>query len=291
MPSSTAARLIPFLLVLGSILSLSVGSSLAKELLFPLIGATGTTALRTGFSAIVLLLLWRPWRASITRREYHFIALYGLTLGMMNLCFYLALDSIPFGLAVAIEFVGPLTVTVLYSRKTSDFIWIALAVAGVLLLLPLRGNDSGLPLSGVLFALAAAFCWALYIVFGKTISHLHSGQTVAVGLVFASMVTLPVGMMDAGAILDHPYLLAMGLLVALLSSSLPMTLEMAALKRLPHKAFGIMVSMEPAVAALVAFFMLSETLTPTQIIAVVFSITAGMGSAMTARGRVDTLVN
>ncbi|NDL63337.1 EamA family transporter [Acerihabitans arboris] len=289
MPSSTTSRLVPFLLVLGSILSLSVGSSLAKDLLFPLIGPTGTTALRTGFSAIVLLALWRPWKASITAREYKFIALYGVTLGAMNLCFYLALESIPFGLAVAIEFVGPLTVTVLYSRKLSDFIWIALAVTGVLLLLPLRGNDSGLPLTGVLFALGAALCWALYIIFGKTISHLHSGQTVAVGLVFASMVTLPVGMANAGAILTHPHLLAMGLLIALLSSSLPMTMEMAALKRLPHKTFGILVSMEPAVAALVAFFMLSETLTLIQAIAVTFSITAGMGSAITARSRIDTL--
>lgn len=291
MPSSAATRLIPFLLVLGSILSLSIGSSLAKELLFPLIGATGTTALRTGFSAIVLLLLWRPWRASITGRELLFIALYGITLGAMNLCFYLALESIPFGLAVAIEFVGPLTVTVLYSRKLGDFIWIALAVTGVVLLLPLRGNESGLPLTGVLFALGAALGWGLYILFGKTISHLHAGQTVAVGLVFASLVTLPMGIMDAGAILAHPYLLAMGLLIAVLSSSLPMTLEMAALKRLPHKTFGILVSMEPAVAALVAFFMLAETLTFTQVIAVVLSITAGMGSAITARSRIDTVVN
>lgn len=286
---SVSNRLVPFLLVLGSILSMGIGTSLAKAYLFPLVGATGTTALRTGFSALILLSLFRPWRQAISRRDMQRIALYGVTLGTMNLCFYLSLQTIPFGLAVAIEFIGPLTVTVLYSRKLADFIWIALAVAGMLLILPLKGNHSGLDLTGVLFALAAACCWGLYIMFGKTISHLPSGHTVAIGLVFASMVTLPVGLIDAGAIFSHPYLLLMGLVVAVVSSSLPMSLEMAALKRLPHKTFGILVSMEPAVAAFVAFFMLAENLTPTQIVAIAFSITAGVGSAMTARAPTKVL--
>ena len=293
MPSSAPSRLVPFLLILGSITSLCIGTSLAKAFLFPLAGPTGTTALRTGFSALLLLALWRPWKAAFSRRDLTFIALYGVTLGTMNLFFYLALNSIPFGLAVAIEFIGPLSVTLLYSRKITDFIWIALAVAGILLILPLRGNHSGLNISGVLFALAAAFCWALYILFGKRISHLHSGHTVAIGLVFASLITFPVGIMDAGAILAHPSLLMMGLLIALVSSSLPMSLEMAALKRLPHKSFGILVSMEPAIAAMVAFFMLAESLTLIQIVAIGFSITAGMGSALTARGHTadpDSLV-
>lgn len=283
MQSSASHRLVPFFMVLGSILSMGIGTSLAKAYLFPLVGATGTTALRTGFSALVLLALFRPWRKAITLRDLKFIALYGVTLGTMNLCFYLSLQTIPFGLAVAIEFIGPLAVTVVYSRRLADFMWIALAVAGMLLILPLKGNHSGLDLTGVMFALAAACCWGLYIVFGKMLSHLPSGHTVAIGLVFASMVTLPVGLLDAGAIFAHPYLLLMGLVVAVVSSSLPMSLEMAALKRLPHKTFGILVSMEPAVAALVAFFMLAESLTPTQVLAIVFSITAGVGSAMTAR--------
>jgi inner membrane transporter RhtA len=283
MPSSLAHRLVPFLLVLGSIVSLGIGTSLAKEFLFPLIGAAGTSALRTGFSAIILLVLWRPWQAAMTRRELAFTALYGMTLGVMNLCFYLALKTIPFGLAVAIEFIGPLTVTVLYSRKLTDFVWIVLAVGGMLMILPLRGNQSGLDLTGVIYSLVAAFGWGLYIVFGKKVSHRHSGQTVAIGLVFASAVTIPVGMTDAGAIISHPYLLLVGLLVAVISSSLPMTLEMAALKRLPHKTFGILVSMEPAVAAVVAFFLLAENLTLIQILAIALSVTAGIGSAITAR--------
>ncbi len=288
MPSSIATRFVPLLLVLGSIVSLAIGTSLAKQSLFPFIGATGTTALRTSFSALVLLALWRPWKAAMTRRELTFIALYGVTLGTMNLFFYLALETIPFGLAVAIEFIGPLTVTVLYSRKITDFVWILLAVAGMFLILPLRGNQSGLNPAGVFFSLAAALCWALYIIFGKKISHLHSGQTVAVGLVFASIVTLPAGMPEAGVIITHPYLLLMGLLVALISSSLPMTLEMAALKRLPHKTFGILVSMEPAVTAIVAFFLLAESLTASQILAIAFSVTAGIGSAITTHANTDT---
>lgn len=125
--------MVPFLMVLGSILSLSIGTSLAKTFLFPLVGATGTTALRTGFSAIILLMLWRPWRAQITLGDLRYIALYGVTLGVMNLCFYLSIQTIPFGLAVAIEFIGPLSVTLIYSRRPIDFIWIAFAVTGILL--------------------------------------------------------------------------------------------------------------------------------------------------------------
>ncbi len=286
---SISDRFVPFLLVLGSIVSLSIGTSIAKDLLFPVIGPTGTTALRTGFSALILLLIWRPWRQPITGRDVKFIACYGLTLGMMNLCFYLALNTIPFALAVAIEFIGPLTVTVIYSRKPTDFIWIALATVGILLILPLNGSDSGLDITGVLFALAAAFCWGLYIVFGKRVSHLHSGHTVAIGLIFASMVTLPAGINELGPLFDHPWILLIGFIIAGISSALPMSLEMAALRRLPHKTFGILISMEPAVAAIVAFFMLAESLTPVQLVAVAFSICAGVGSAMTARAKIDTL--
>ncbi|TKI07807.1 EamA family transporter [Martelella alba] len=285
MPPSAVNRLVPFLMILGSITSLCIGTSLAKAFLFPLAGPAGTTALRTGFSAMLLLALWRPWQRTVRRRDMTFIVLYGLTLGTMNLLFYMALNKIPFGLAVAIEFIGPLTVTLLYSRRGIDFIWIALAAAGILLILPLHGNRSGLSLSGVVFALGAAFCWALYIVFGKRVSHLHSGQTVSIGLAFASLITIPAGIREAGALLVHPSLLAMGLLIALISSSLPMSLEMAALRRLPQKSFGILVSMEPAVAAIIGFFMLAETLTPVQSMAIVLSIAAGVGSAITARGR------
>lgn len=290
MQGSASDRMVPFLMVLGSILFLSIGTSLAKTFLFPLVGATGTTALRTGFSTIILLMLWRPWRAQITLGDLRYIALYGVTLGVMNLCFYLSIQTIPFGLAVAIEFIGPLSVTLIYSRRPIDFIWIAFAVTGILLILPLGNNQSALDATGVLFALCAAFCWALYIIFGKKLSHLHSGHTVAIGLIFASMVTFPVGIIDAGNIMAHPYLVLMGLLIALFSSSVPMSLEMAALKRLPHKTFGILVSMEPAIVAIIAFFMLSEHLTFIQVIAIAFSITAGMGSAMTAGGKRDTLV-
>ncbi|XBS71394.1 DMT family transporter [Acerihabitans sp. KWT182] len=291
MPSTLAYRLVPFLLVLGSIVSLGIGTSLAKAYLFPLIGAAGTSALRTGLSAVMLLCWWRPWQTAVNRRDMTFIALYGVTLGAMNLCFYLALKTIPFGLAVAIEFIGPLTVTVMFSRKIMDFVWILLAVSGMLMLLPLWGTQSGLDMRGVMFSLIAALCWGLYILFGKKISHRHSGQTVAIGLVFASIVTFPMGMRDAGAIIAHPYLLPVGLLVALISSSLPMTLEMAAMKRLPHKAFGILVSMEPAVAAIVAFLLLGESLTLIQMLAVALSVTAGIGSAMTARPQNIRLAN
>ncbi len=281
MKSSTSSRLLPAAAVLGSVTSLCIGTSFAKKL-FPLVGAEGTSALRVGFSALFLLLFWRPWRWPLSRRDAGFIIRYGLTLGTMNLLFYMALRTIPFGIAVAIEFSGPLAIAMFGSRRAVDFIWLILAVAGLGLLLPL-GHNATLDTTGVLFAIAAAVCWALYILFGKQAGHLHAGQSVSLGLVAASVIVVPIGLAHAGTALLDPMILLAGLGVAIISSAIPMSLEMMALKQLPSETFGIMVSLEPAVASLLGMALLGERLHPSQWIAIGCIVMASIGSTVTAK--------
>ncbi|HEY4144477.1 EamA family transporter [Pinirhizobacter sp.] len=280
----TPSRSLPFLpaaAVLGSVTSLSIGTSLAKKL-FPLVGAEGTSALRVGFSAIVLLLFWRPWRWPLSRRDAGFIIRYGLTLGVMNLLFYMALRTIPFGIAVAIEFSGPLAVAMFASRRPIDFLWLTFAIIGLGMLLPL-GHGATLDSTGVMFAFGAAVCWALYMLFGKQAGHLHAGHSVSLGLVAASLVVVPYGVVHAGAALLDWKILAAGLGVAIISSAIPMSLEMMALKRLPSETFGIMVSLEPAVASLLAMLLLGEMLHASQWLAIGCIVMASIGSTITAR--------
>jgi inner membrane transporter RhtA len=281
MDSRPTSLWLPALAVLGSVTSLCIGTSFAKKL-FPLIGAEGTSALRVGFSALVLLLVWRPWRWPLSRRDAGFVVRYGLTLGAMNLLFYMALKTIPFGIAVAIEFSGPLAVAMIGSRRAVDFVWLACAVVGLAMLLPLGGRGD-IDTTGVLFALGAAVCWGLYIVFGKQAGHLHAGHSVSLGLVAASLVVVPFGVAHAGAALLEPGVLLAGLGVAVVSSAVPMSLEMMALKRLPSATFGIMVSLEPAVAALLATLLLGELLSLPQWVAIGCIVTASVGSTITAK--------
>lgn len=285
MSRSRYSSLVPVLAILGAVTFLGLGTAWAKHSLFPLVGAQGTTAVRVGFSALLLLLVWRPWRWPLARRDARVVAAYGTALGAMNLFFYLSLQTIPFGIAVAIEFSGPLAVALLSSRRPLDFIWVALAVLGLGLLLPLGHDASTLDPKGVLFALAAAVCWATYILFGKRLGHLHTGHSVSLGLAVAALVTVPVGIAHAGSALLAPGVLLVGVGVAALSSAIPISLEMVALKRLPQQAFGIMISVEPAVAALLALVLLGEALSPTQWLAIGLIVTASMGSAFTAQRR------
>lgn len=277
------APLIPILAILGAVTALGIGTSWAKHSLFPVVGAQGTTAVRVGFSALLLLLFWRPWRWTLSGQEARTVALYGAALGAMNLCFYMSLRTIPFGLAVAIEFSGPLAVALFSSRRPLDFIWVLLAAAGLALLLPLGHDVSTLDPAGVLFALAAAVFWATYIIFGKRASHLHAGHSVSLGLFVAALVVVPVGVAHAGSALLSPAILATGLGVALISSAIPISLEMVALKRLSSQAFGIMASMEPAVAALLALMLLGEYLDAIQWLAIALIIAASVGSSVTAQ--------
>jgi len=283
MHTSRTTPLWPVLAVLGSITLLAVGTSWAKHL-FPLIGAEGTSALRVGFSAVLLMLLWRAWRWPLPRADAWTVVRYGLALGLMNLLFYMAIGRIPFAIAVAIQMIGPLAVVLMSSRRGIDFVWSGCALAGLALLLPLR-TDAPLDLVGVMYSLMAATCWALYIVFGKRAGHLHAGHSVSLGLATAALVVVPVGVAHAGmALLDWKILLA-GLVVAVLSSALPISLEMLALKRLPRHTFGILLSAEPAAAALWAWMLLGEQLNLMQWLAIACMIAASAGASLNARGR------
>ena len=282
------AQALPLLAVFGSVVALGVGTSFAKQL-FPVVGSLGTTALRVGFSALLLLLIWRPWRKPLSRAEVLSLIHYGVALGCMNLMFYQSLKTIPFGVAVAIEFSGPLTLAVFTSRQRIDFLWIALAIAGLALLLPfgnisIDGNDvSALNPEGVLCALVAAVFWAAYILFGKKVGHLHAGHSVSLGLSVAAITVVPFGVWHAGRALWQPEILLAGLVVGAISSAIPISLEMVALKRLTPGAFGVMTSMEPAVAALLGLLVLNEQLTAPQWLAIGLVMCAAAGSAATSQ--------
>jgi inner membrane transporter RhtA len=284
------ASFLPPLAVLISIISLCVGSSYGKSL-FPQLGAEGVTAYRVGLAAIMLIAFWRPWRTRLSKEELRAIAIYGLILGSMNFCFYKAITTIPLGIAIAIEFIGPLAVAIYSSRRLLDFVWIGFAVLGLGMLLPLHADAKPLDVTGVAFVLMAALLWALYIVYGKRALTAHEGQVTSLGLAVASVLVVPIGIFHAGAKLLEPQFLALGALVGLLSSAIPYSLEMFALKRLPKQTFGILLSMEPAVGAISAWIILGEVLTASQWIAILSVIVASVGSTMTIKQQQAELAN
>ena len=280
---------LPYLALGGGMVSLAVGTSFAKGL-FPLVGAEGTAALRVGLSALVLLAIWRPWRFRLTRADAGRVLLYGLVLGLMNLSFYMALRTIPLGLAIAIEFAGPLSLALIHSRKLVHFALVGLAVVGLALLLPIWSGVGGLDPVGVAYAAFAGLCWALYIVFGTRLSHMHAGQSVALGMSTAALVILPFGVSTAGMALLAPSVLLLGLGVALVSSALPYSLEMIALRHIPKRTFGVLLSVEPAIGAVAGMVLLHEQLSPLQWLAIGCIIAASIGAVLTApRGQAQPL--
>jgi inner membrane transporter RhtA len=278
--SSTPHPLLPYAALILSILSFCGGTSFAKRL-FPLVGAEGTTAYRVGFSANILLAVVRPWRFGLARPDAWRIVRYGLALGSMNLCFYMALRTLPLGPTIAIEFLGPLSVSLVHARRPVHVAMAGLAVAGLLLLLPLRVGEQALDPVGILFALGAAAGWACYIIFGKRTGHLPAGQAVAFGMATAALLVVPVGMVAAGAALLTPAWLGLGLVAALLSSAIPYSLEMIALKHIPAQSLGVLLSLEPAVGAVAGVLLLGEALAVAQWGAIAMVVAASIGMIMT----------
>jgi inner membrane transporter RhtA len=275
---------LPALAIGAAMVSTYAGAAFAKQL-FPLVGSEGVVALRVGLSALLLAAFTRPWRALPSRAELPTLLLYGLTLGCMNLLIYRAFARIPIGIAVSIEVMGPLAVVLLSSRRARDFVWVACAAFGLWLLLPLRGASSALDPLGVACAAGAAFCWALYIVFGKRASTPGGAGTVAWGMLAASVFIVPIGASYAGSALLSPFVLMAGLAVAVLSSAAPYTLEMIALRKLPRRVFGILVSSSPAVAALAGFMVLGERLSSVQWLGIGLVILACGATAASAEQR------
>ena len=280
--SPLMARLIPYLALFAGMLILAGGTSFAKTL-FPLIGAEGTSAYRVGISAVLLVAVFRPWRFRLTRADLGAVALYGVVLGAMNLSFYMSLRTIPLGLAIAIEFAGPLTLALIHSRRPVHFVCIGFAVLGLGLLLPLKSGAGSLDPAGMGLAAFAGLCWALYIVFGKRLSHLHAGQSVALGMSVAAMAVVPFGVAHAGAALLNPAIIAAGVAVAVFSSALPYSLEMVALRAIPKRTFGVVLSAEPAVGALAGLVVLHERLTGQQWLAIAAIVAASVGAIATTR--------
>lgn len=267
--------------VLLSIISVQCGAAIAKGL-FPEIGAAATASLRIGLSAIILLVAFRPNLTKLNAKQWKYVILYGLSLGAMNMVFYMAIERIPIGLGVTLEFVGPLLLAIFSSKKAIDFIWIVLAAIGIALIAPWTSN--GLNLTGVLLALLAGGFWAAYIILGGRISKImKGGEAVAVGMLFATLLILPFGIFSGGLNQLSPKLLGLGASLALLSSAIPFTLEINALKQLPARTFSILMSLEPAMAALAAFVFLQEYLSLTECIAVACVVIASAGSAITAK--------
>ncbi|TQK03471.1 DMT family transporter [Herbaspirillum sp. SJZ107] len=279
MPTHKFTTVLPALAILSSITFLGLGTSLAKHTLFPLFGAQGTTAIRVGFSAILLLVIWRPWRYGLSGPDAIRLVCYGSAMGLVTLSFYLALRTIPFGIAVAIEFAGPLTVALFSSRRPLDFVWVLLAMTGLGLLLPL-GDTAHFDRAGVMYASAAAVFWAIYIVAGRQMKHFHAGYSVSSGLAVAALIVVPVGIPHLGSTLLSPWIFATALCVAVMSSAVPFTLEMIALKRLPPQVFAIMISMEPAVSAMLGLVLLNEQLSITQWLAIGLVVVASAGSSV-----------
>lgn len=285
-PMSSRSALAPILLAVGvlliSMVSYQCGASLAKHL-FPQVGAQGATAYRLGLSALMLLLWRRPWRRSGKARDWRALWGYGLSMGAMNLVFYMSLRTIPLGIAVALEFTGPLALALFGSRRLIDFVWIALVVAGLALLLPLQGQARALDPVGVMYALAAGVGWALYILLGKKAGAAYGADAVTLGTSIGAMLVIPFGVAHAGSALLSPTLLPYALGVAVLSSALPYSLEMMALTRLPARTFSTLLSLEPAIAALAGAALLSEQLSTLQWVAIVAIIAASAGTALSLR--------
>ncbi|MBH0112177.1 EamA family transporter [Novosphingobium sp. YJ-S2-02] len=260
--------------------SINFGAALAKGL-FVSLAPEQVAALRSGIAALLLLALVRPWRrrAAFSRRDIGWCALYGLALGGMNLMMYAAFERIAIGIACAIEICGPLAVVLLTTRRPRDFAWLALAIGGLVLLMPWPGRAHASDPVGIALALGAAACWALYIMLGRRAARVGAPNAVAIGMVAACLVTVPAGLARGLPALDAP-VLALAATVAVLSSALPYVLEMRAMGQLPSRVVGLISSAGPATAALIGFVVLGEALGPWQWLAIAVLVTASAGCSL-----------
>jgi inner membrane transporter RhtA len=270
----------PTLLVLLGIASVQFGAALAKGL-FDELGVGGTVFLRVLFAALVLMAIWRPSLRGRGRHDLLLVAVFGLVLAGMNLAFYSSLDRIPLGAAVTFEFVGPLGVAVAGSRRPLDLVWVALAAAGILLLSDLGAG--GLDALGIALALLAGALWAAYILLSARIGQRYDGADgLALAMVVGAAALVPVGVAEGGDELLVPWILAAGLAVAVLSSALPYALEMEALRRMPTGVFGVLMSLEPGMAALAGYLLLGEGLVAREIVAIMLVVAASAGASRSA---------
>ena len=262
-------------LVLVAITSLQFGAALAGTI-FDETGPAGTALLRALFAALILVAIWRPRPTAYSASDLRLAAVFGLVLGAMNLCIYESFSRIPLGIAVTIEFAGPLGIAAALSRRRLDLAWAALAAVGIVLLADPGSGD--VDVIGVVFALVAAGCWAIYILVAQAAGKVFTGgRGVALAMSVAVLVPLAPGIAGAGSELLAPQWLAIGCAVALLSSVLPYSLETEALRRLPANVFGVLMSLEPGVAALAGFAVLGQDLRARDVVAIALVVFASIG--------------
>ena len=269
--------------VLGSIFSVQGGASIAKYL-FHLLGPGGAVTLRVGFAGIILALVNRPNFRRFSRAQWKWVILYGFSIGAMNAVYYYGIRRVPLGVGVTIEFIGPLGLALLTSRKATDFVWALLAALGIVLIVPWSGTATdGLDPLGLALVGVAGLFWALYIVATEKITHLmRPSDAVTTGICIASLFVLPVGLLSGDLIRLDARLVLVGLGVAVFSSVLPFTLDLFAMKGLKEKTYSILMSLEPAVAALSGFAFLGERITPVQCFAIACVIAASAGATATS---------
>nr|WP_314415105.1 EamA family transporter [Streptomyces sp. DSM 40484] len=273
----------PVGLVLAGGVSVQFGGALAVSLM-PRAGALGVVALRLAVAAIVLMVICRPGLRGHSRADWGTVLLFGVTMAAMNGLFYQSVARIPLGPAVTLEVLGPLILSVVASRRAVNLLWAGLALGGVFLLG--GGGFSSLDPAGVAFALSAGAMWAAYIVFSaRTGRRFPQADGLALAMVVAAVVFLPLGLAESGSRLLDPTTIALGSAVAILSSVLPYTLELVALRRMPASTFAVLMSLEPAVASIAGFLVLSQTLTVTEGLAITLVIAASMGAVRTQVGR------
>lgn len=271
----------PIPAVLLAMISVQGGASIAKYL-FPVLGASGTASLRIGFSTLILLAVSRTNLFKVTKKQWLYCLAYGTCLGAMNLVFYFAIKRIPLGLGVTLEFTGPLVLALLGSRKKLDLLWVLLACIGIALIAPWQNNN--VDLLGAGLAVGAGALWAGYIVLGGKVAKVMKGSdAVGVGMLFATMFVLPFGIFSGDLAAVTAPLLLIGVAVALLTSAIPYTLEIGALRQLPPKTFGILMSLHPAFAALSGLLFLEEYLSVTQWVSILCVVTASVGATYFSR--------
>ncbi len=279
--AAAASRVPPQLMVLGAILSVQVGAAIGRTL-FDDIGATGTTFLRVAIAAVVLAVVVRPDLRTWDRRAWTAAAVLGATMAGMNLVFYLSLRTVPLGVAVTVEFLGPLLLSLVQTRRLVDLVWALLAALGVALLG--LSTTSGIPLSGLLLAALAGLFWAGYILGSARLGQVLPGAGgLAVSLSVAAVLVAPFGLVQAGAVLDDPMLLVPATAVALLSSVIPYGLELEALRSIPTRVFGILMSLEPAAAAAAGWLLLGQHLGTRELTALALVSAASVGVTLGRR--------
>lgn len=284
--SAPSRPLVGIALVIGSCLSLPFGAAVAAQL-FPILGPWGVTSLRVAIAALLLIAIARPRPRGWTRPQWTAAALFGVSLAAMNGFFYAAIDRIPLGPAVAIEFLGPLVLAAVLTRRLADAAWVGLALLGMILL-GVDGMIGAEPLDplGILFILVAAGFWVMYIRMSARVGSLIPGSGgLAIGLVVAAVLLLPVGVPASVTVAGDMQLLLLAALTAVLSSVIPYSFELAALRRLPQRVFGVLLSLEPAFATLAGWLVLGQSATPLRMLAIALVVAASIGTTLGIRRR------